>query len=308
MANSPDTQDSQADQQRPAWTVGRLLEWTTNWFREKHVEGGRLSAELLLAHTLGCKKIDLYTRYNQVPSEQQRTVFRELVRSAGQHTPIAYLLGSREFFSLDFEVSPAVLVPRPETEALVQRMIDLCREHPDHKWQILDVGTGSGCIAITIAVYAENAYVLGTDISSAALEVAARNVDRHGLTDRVRLIEVDGVNLPAELVPVGKFDAIVSNPPYIREDQWPDLPLNVRNHEPKTALTLDGSDGLVMYRRLEAEAPGVLKPGGRLLVEIGYDQHEAVREVFASAGGWTYIGSHSNPTDPYERVLEFMLM
>jgi release factor glutamine methyltransferase len=186
-------------------------------------------------------------------------------------------------------------------------MIDLCRERPDRRWHILDVGTGSGCIAITIAAYSKNAAVLGTDISAAALEVAARNVDRHGLTDRVRLIEADGVDLPAELIPEGGFDAIVSNPPYISEDQWPELPPNVRDHEPKLALALDGSDGLVMYRRLAAEAPAVLQPGGRLLVEIGQNQHEAVREIFASPGRWTYIGSHRDPTDPHERVVEFAL-
>jgi len=306
MATDPGRQTPHADGQEPTWTVGRLLEWTTNWFREKHVEGGRLSAELLLAHAMGCKKIDLYTRYDYQPTEQQRTAFRELVRSAGQHTPIAYLLGTREFFSLDFEVSPAVLIPRPETEALAQRMIDLCRKSPDRQWQILDVGTGSGCIAITIAYYAKNASALGADISAPAIEIATRNIDRHGLSDRVRLVEADGVNLPAEYVPAGGFDAIVSNPPYIREDQWAELPPNVRNHEPKLALSMDGSDGLVMYRRLATEASSVLKPGGRMLIEIGYDQDGAVRDVFASAGGWTYIGSHSSPTDPYERVLEFV--
>ena len=287
-----------------AWTVGKLLEWTTQWFDEKEVEGGRLAAELLLAHAMGCQKIELYTQFDSQPAEEQRTRFRELVAQAGEHTPIAYLLGYREFFSLDFEVTPAVLIPRPETEAIVQRMIELCRESPDRLWHILDVGTGSGCIAIAIARYAPNAHLVASDISSEALEVAARNAEKHDVADRVKRVEADGVALPAEVIPEGGFDAIVSNPPYISEEHWPTLPPNVREHEPEIAL-LAGNDGLDMYRHLAAEVPQVLKKQGRLLVEIGFDQHEAVKKVFASTGEWTYIATHRDPTDPHDRVMEF---
>jgi len=287
------------------WTVGRLLEWTTGWFQQRQVEGGRLAAELLLARAMNCRKIDLYTRYEVEATDDQRACFRELVKQAGQHTPIAYLLGTREFFSLEFAVSPAVLVPRPETETLVQRMIDLCRESPDQVWQILDVGTGSGCVAIVVARYAENASFVASDLSADALAVAAVNVERHGLGERVRLVEADGVALPAGFVPPGGFDAIVSNPPYISARDWPHLPPNVRDHEPKIALTIEDSDGLVMYRRFAREAGAVLKPGGRLLVEIGAEQRGPVLAVFASAEGWRHVGTYRDRSDPHDRVLEF---
>ena len=287
------------------WTVGRLIQWTTGWFGQRHVEGGRLAAELLLARAMGCRKIDLYTRYDQEPSPEQRLAFRELVRRAGEHTPIAYLLGRREFFSLDFEVTPAVLVPRPETEALVQRAVDLCRGQPQRRWRLADIGTGSGCIAVAVAKFAPNCTVLATDISAEALQVAARNVDAHGLQDRIRLVEADGCRLPADAVPDGGFDLLVSNPPYISDRGWAALPPHIRDHEPRLALSGSGGDGLEMYRRFAVEAAAILAPDGRLLVEIGHDQRPAVPEVFQAAGGWQFVGAHRDPTDPHDRVLEF---
>lgn len=303
---NPQTGEASATQQ-DVWTVGRLLQWTTGWFQQKQVEGGRLAAELLLARAMKCKKIELYTRYDQEPTEEQRAAFRELVRSAGAHAPIAYLLGFREFFSLEFEVTPAVLIPRPETEALVQRAIDLCREKPEQAWRILDVGTGTGCVAVAIAKYAKNASVVAGDVSSEAAAVARRNVEKHGLCERVQVVEADCTALPEGIVPEGGFDLIVSNPPYISEELYRALPPHIRDHEPKIALALDGSDGIVMYHRLAAEAPAVLCKEGRLLAEIGSGQLESVLEAFEAAGGWSYLGAHRDPTDPHERVVEFLL-
>jgi release factor glutamine methyltransferase len=295
---------SNGNEKSQAWTIGRLLDWTTAWFRERDVEGGRLAAELLLARALGCRKIELYTRFEQEPPEPQRTAFRELVKLAGQHTPIAYLLGSREFFSLEFNVSPAVLIPRPETEALVQRVIDLAREWRERTVHVLDLGTGSGCVAISIAKYASNTQVVAVDVSAEALAVAGSNVERHGLSDRVRLVEADWLALPKEVVPPSGFDVIATNPPYISAAIFEGLPPNVRDHEPQLALT-PGGDGLEMFRKLAADAPAVLAPEGRLLTEIAFDQKDAVVQIFAAAGGWTYVGSHRERTDPHERVLEF---
>lgn len=289
------------------WSVGKLLQWTTQWFNERQVEGGRLAAELLLARALDCKKIELYTRYDTEPSPEQRNAFRELVRQAGDHTPIAYLLGFREFFSLEFAVSPAVLVPRPETEALVQRAIEICRTDPERTWNILDVGTGSGCVAIAIAKYASNAQLVATDISSDALAVAAANAEKHALNGRIRFAEADCAALPHDARPGDGFDLLVSNPPYVSAAAYSELPPNIRCHEPQIALKPPSGDGLEMYRRLARESPSVLKPGGRLLAEIGHDQHAGVLETFASAGPWEYAGSHRNPTDPYDRVVEFIL-
>ncbi len=294
-------------EEQTVWTVGKLLSWTTQWFQQRQVEGGRLAAELLLARAMNCRKIDLYTRYDTQPSDEQRAAFRELVQKAGEHTPIAYLLGSREFFSLEFQVTPAVLIPRPETEALAQRMIDLCRSAPDRQWRILDLGTGSGCVAVAIARYAANASLVASDVSADALAVAQANIERHGLGDRIRTILADGLVLPPDCIPEGGFDAVVSNPPYISEPVYKGLPPNIREHEPRVALVPPGGDGLEMYRRFAAEAPKVLAAGGRLLAEIGHDQLTAVREIFQSTGRWTFIGTHRDKSDPYERVVEFQL-
>ncbi len=294
-------------EQDTVWTVGRLLDWTTTWFHRRQVEGGRLAAELLLARAMDCRKIDLYTRYDTRPTDQQRADFRELVKRAAEHTPTAYLLGTREFFSLAFQVCPAVMVPRPETEVLVQRMIDLCRQSPERTRHVLDVGTGSGCVAIAVARYAPNATVVGSDVSPGALEVAARNVKQHGLGDQVRLVEADCVTIPADLIPEGGFDAVVSNPPYISEEVFATLPPHIRDHEPKLALTIDGGDGLDMYRRFAKEVPAVLREGGGLLVEIGHDQRDEVLRLFEAAGNWTHVGSYRDPSDPCDRMLEFEL-
>jgi release factor glutamine methyltransferase len=301
MDNTPTRQE----QEQEAWTIRRLLTWTTNWFRYKDVEGGRLAAELLLAHALGCAKIQLYTRIDEEPTEAQRAAFRDLVRQAGKHTPIAYLLGHREFFSLDFEVTPAVLIPRPETEALAQRMIAICRERPQETVRILDVGTGTGCVAIAIAHYAPNAQVVAADVSADSLDVAQRNIARHDLTDRVHLAQADGLQLQADTVPDGGFDAIVTNPPYISEDDWQHLPPHIRDYEPKAALVPPGGDGLGMYRAMGAEAHHVLTKAGVLLAEIGEGQLDGVRGIFEAAGDWDFVGSHRNPNDPAERVVEF---
>ncbi|MEP0842893.1 MAG: peptide chain release factor N(5)-glutamine methyltransferase [Phycisphaerae bacterium] len=291
--------------QQAPWTIGRLLAWTTQWFSDRQVEGGRLAAELLLARVLGCKKIELYTRYEQEPTEQQRGAFRELVRRAGEHTPIAYLLGTREFFSLEFKVTPAVLIPRPETEALVERVIGLCRREPKREWRILDVGTGSGCIAVAVARFAPNAQVVATDVSPEALEVAAENAAAHGVAPRVRLVHADLVALPESSRPANGFDCVVSNPPYISEQVFATLPPNVRDHEPRQALVPPGGDGLALFRRLAVEAPGVIAQTGRLLVEVAHDQPSAVKDVFRAAGGWSFSAAHRNRDDPFDRVLEF---
>lgn len=284
------------------WTIGRLLDWTTAWFKEHGVEGGRLAAELLLARALGCRKIELYTRYTDEPTAEQRAAFKELVKQAGAHVPIAYLLGSREFFSLEFDVTPAVLIPRPETEALVQRAIAICRTQPEKVWQVLDLGTGTGCIAAALAKYAKNTMLTASDVSAEALAVAAENITKHGLSDRIRLVEADAATLPADIIPPGGFDLIVTNPPYISDTDWIALPPNVREHEPQRAL-YGGPDGLNFYRRLAAEAGSLLAPGGRLLAEIAAGRLPAVTEVFTTAG-WTFLGSHRDRTDPHERVVE----
>jgi release factor glutamine methyltransferase len=243
------------------WTVGRLLTWTTGWLEARGSESPRLDAEVLLASVRGCPRIALYTAFDTPVPDAERARFRDLVRRRGAGEPVAYLVGSREFFSLPFAVSPAVLVPRPETEGLVVRAIDLCRAAPPGR-RVLDVGTGSGAIAVAIARHVPTARLVATDTSAAAIDVARGNAARHGVAERIEFAVTD-------LVPDGgPWDLIVSNPPYVREDEFDTLPADVRLHEPRSALVA-GPTGVEVVARLVAAAAGALVPGGWLLVEIG---------------------------------------
>ena len=288
------------------WTIARLLQWTQQYLAQKGVDEARLATELLLSHALGCKKIELYTRFETVPPAEKRTAFRELVQAAAEHAPVAYLVGYKEFFSLGFEVTPAVLIPRPETEALVVRGLQLCKERGWTEPRFLDVGAGSGCIAVTLLKHLPAARAVATDISAAALEVARRNAARHGVEDRVTLVEADRLHLGADRVPAGGFDFLVSNPPYIADRDLAGLPRTIRDHEPTLALSA-GPDGLAFYRDFAASAPVLLRPDGAVVVEIGYDQEAAVRDVFLRSGRWTHGGTWRDPGDPHDRVMEFRL-
>ncbi len=245
------------------WTVGRLLTWTTEWLGTKGSESPRIDAEVLLAHVRGCQRIMLYTAYEEVMADEPRSRFRDLVRRRAAGEPVAYLVGNREFFSLSFAVSPAVLVPRPETEALVSRVLDLCRQAAGPK--IVDVGTGSGAIAVTLAKHLPRATITASDLSATALEVAKGNAERHGVANRITFVEADLLDSP-ELA--GPWDVIVSNPPYVREGEFASLPRDVRDHEPREALVA-GPRGVELIERLAVQSAERLAPGGWLVLEAG---------------------------------------
>lgn len=267
------------------WTVRALIQWTTKFLASKGIEAAPREARLLLAHVLGCTPIDVMTRYDEAPSDADRTAYRELIKRRVDGTPVAYLVGSREFFLLNFDVTPAVLIPRPDTETLVVEGLKHLtgRANPT----VLDLCTGSGCVAVSVAHKQRSATVLATDVSLDALEVARRNAAKHGVADRVEFAAGD---LWAA-VPAGRtFDAILTNPPYVAHDEFAELAVDVRDHEPRLALD-GGPDGLAFYRRIAAEAAGFLKPGGVLLAEIGFTQEPAVRELFAAAPGLTTLPS-----------------
>jgi release factor glutamine methyltransferase len=217
------------------WTIGRLLSWTTEFLERHGAENPRLDAEVLLAAARGCRRIDLYVAFDEEPSEEVRTAFRELVRRRADGTPVAYLVGKREFYSLEFEVTPDVLIPRPETELLVVALLDYVKQrhsssiqHPASSIQtIADVGTGSGVLAVCAAKYVPTAHVTAIDISPAALAVARRNAERHGVAGQINFVESD---LFANIPPDERFDAIVSNPPYVSTAEMPALPADVREH------------------------------------------------------------------------------
>lgn len=256
--------------QTEPWTIRRILEWTIGHLTDRKIETPRLDAEILLAHACGCRRIELYTRYDEVLGDQPRGVMRELVKRRAQHEPVAYLVGHREFFSLDFRVTSDVLIPRPDTETLVLELLDLAKSLDAPR--ILDIGTGTGCIAITAAVNLPTATVTAVDISAAALNVAAENAATHKVNDRVTFLESD---LFAALGAESSFDMIASNPPYIAEEEWATLQPDVREHEPRHAL-LAGADGLSVFRPLIAQAVSHLVPGGHLLLEMDTAQADAV--------------------------------
>ncbi|QOJ13816.1 MAG: peptide chain release factor N(5)-glutamine methyltransferase [Planctomycetia bacterium] len=292
-----------------AWTVERLLGWTREHLTRRGIESPRLCAEILLADALRCERIQLYARHDSTPEPDALSRFREVVRRAGEGAPIAYLTGRKEFYSLAFEVNSDVLIPRPETELLVERVIHRARRGEGPIRDIVDVGTGSGCIAIALAKHLPEARLFASDVSGGALAVARRNADKHGVAERVRYREgallnpwtpgrgsADG---DAALPPV--FDVIVSNPPYVATAARDLVARNVLDFEPHLAL-FAGADGLDVIRALIPAAVQRLRPGGRLLLEIGFDQAAAVR-VLLTEGGWLGIETVRD-SNRHERVIE----
>jgi release factor glutamine methyltransferase len=263
------------------WTVGGLLDWTAKFLAKKGSEFPRLDAEVLLAHALGCQRIDLYgIRHGETAPEDVRRAFRELVRRRVEGCPVAYLVGRKEFFSLALEVSPAVLIPRPDTELVVVECLNLAKKMPEP--HILDIGTGSGNIAVAVARQLPRAQVTAVDLSPAALAVAARNAARHGVAERIRFL-VGDLFAP---VPAGeRFDFILSNPPYIAREDLDQLPVGVRDYEPRLALD-GGPGGYAVFDRLVAGARDFLNPGGYLIVEIGAPQEGPARQRITAHGGY----------------------
>ncbi len=255
------------------WTIGRLLQWTAEYLKSHGSESPRLDAEVLLAHALGRTRIALYTAFDEVPADDLRSVFRDLVRRRAEGVPVAYLVGYREFYSLRFQVTADVLIPRPETEHLVVALLDLARARPQASHlEIADVGTGSGIIAICAAKHLPGARVLAIDRSAAALDVARANARSHGVADRVEFAESD---LFAGVPPESRFDLIVSNPPYVARAEFDKLAADVRKHEPRHAL-LAGDRGTEVIECLVPQAVRRLKAGGHLLIEISPMIHDSV--------------------------------
>jgi len=260
------------------WTVLDLLRWTTQHFTERGVETPRLDAECLLAHALGCDRLRLYVDYDRPVDESERTRFRELVRERAQaRVPVALLVGAREFWSLPLRVTRDVLVPRPDTETLVAAALDA---FPDREAEldVLDVGTGSGAVVLAIAHERPKARCTATDISPAALAVAAENATRLGLADRVCFAE----GSLFEPVAGRSFDLVVSNPPYVAERDAAALAPELA-HEPRTAL-FAGHDGTDVLCAFAAQVRDVLKPDAAVLVELDPAQAQAVAAWFAAAG------------------------
>ena len=279
------------DSRSKRWTVAELLRWTEDYFKKLQIPTPRLDAEILLACALGNTRLELYTGYQKLVEPDERTRFRSFVERRARREPVAYITGRREFYSLSLEVTSAVLIPRPETEHLVEVSLAEISKVPvstavDAPVRLLDLCTGSGNVAIAVAVNCPQAQVDAVDVSAQALEVARRNAEAHGVSGRVSFFQGD---LFAALQEgVGRYRAIVSNPPYISGSEYPKLMDDVRLHEPRQAL-LDskspGGDGLGFYRAIARDAGPRLEEGGLLAVEVGEGQAAQVGEIF-SASGW----------------------
>jgi len=269
------------------WTIQKLLNWTTDHFTEKSIDSPRLSAELLLSHVLDMSRIELYTQFDKLVSKQQLDRLHDLVKRAGQHEPIAYLTGKTEFYSLQFDVTPDCMIPRPETELLVERAIEFLRRRTGKQF-ICDLCTGCGCIAIAIAKNFPNADIIATDISDAALDITAQNIEKHKLNERIKLLCGDLFDPLIPQLDISKFDLIVCNPPYVSAAEFESLETNVKAYGPRIALYA-GEDGLDVYRRIVEKVDRFLKPDAALMLEIGYAQGQAVRELLEQVGCFSKI-------------------
>ncbi len=259
------------------WTILKVLQWTTSYFAGKGMAQPRADAEVLLAHVLGVERIQLYLNFEKPLGAGELAKFREFVKRRAAFEPTQYIVGKQEFWSLEFELSPAVLIPRPETEILVEKALALAGEEPA---LVLDIGTGSGAIAVALAHERPQVRVIATDKSFAAIRVARKNALRHGVADRVSFAAMD---LMDALAPEHRFDIVVSNPPYVSETEFLDLAPEIANYEPHGALRGGGAQGLSVVRRILEGFRNILKPGGSLLVEIGHDQAEVLDSEFSGA-------------------------
>ena len=297
------------------WTNRALIAWTKSYFEKKGIENPKLEAEVLLSHATGTSRIELFMNYDDEPTAEGRAAFRELVRRRALGEPVAYLVGVKEFYSIPFAVDSGALIPRPETEQLVLETIehfkkqgwrtgsdgvrrrsaeseengDAPRASEERELKICDVGVGSGCVSVALAKNIPAARVVALDISPEALEIARKNVESLGLSDRVELRQSDlFAAIPADLPEEERFDAIVSNPPYVSESEYATLDPTVRDFEPKIAL-VGGPTGAEIAVELARQAPDRLKLGGRFALELSPTTVEIVADELKKDNRWTGV-------------------
>lgn len=267
---------------KQTWTTRQLLAWTTKHLGQKGIDSPRLSTEMLLSHVLGVDRLKLYMDPDRPASELERATFRELVERAVAHEPVDYLVGKSPFFSMMLEVNPDVLIPRPSTETLVQHVIQHARRTPGfHSPRIADVGTGSGAIAIALAKHIPHSHIVATDISESALETARKNAKSLGVDDRIEFRLGDLL----EPLAGGRFSYLVSNPPYIGDDEWRDVESNVKDYEPELALR-GGHDGLRDLRVLIEKGRPLLNNPGQLVLEAAASHKSQLIKLAKDAAVW----------------------
>ena len=275
------------------WTIREVLDWTAKDFAARGIESARLDAELLVAMALGTDRVGLYLDLDRPLVDPERSAIRPLVARRRDREPVAYILGHRDFYGRRFAVTPDVLIPRPDTETLVEHALQCIPE--DAACQVLDVGTGSGAVAVTLAAERPLALVTATDISDAALTVAASNAGRLEVADRIRFVRANLLSGEEQ------YDVIVSNPPYIARSDMAMLQVEVRDHEPATALEA-GQDGLDVVRALLTAAAPATATGAQMLIEIGAGQAPSVVDFAASHEAWQLVAVYPD-LNRIERVV-----
>jgi len=271
------------------WIVLKVLQWTTEYFKGKGFEQPRADAEVLLAHALGMERVQLYLNYDKPLSPEELAGFRGLVRRRAAYEPTQYITGKQEFWSLDFEVTPAVLIPRPETEVLVEKALEIAGNKPS---LVLDLGTGSGAIAVALAYERSAIRIIAADKSWPAIEIARKNALRNGVAERISFVVMD---LFEAFGSRPLFDLIVSNPPYVSDAELLDLAPEIANYEPRSALRGGGKQGLALIRKILEKFHSHLKPEGSFLMEIGLGQAEILEAGLPSylAGRFEFIEDYS---------------
>lgn len=271
------------------WTIIRLIRWATSYLKAHEIDSPRATGEILLAHALKYKRIDLYLNYDKPLVAEELKTFKTLIKRRVRHEPVAYILGVKEFWSLDLQVTQDVLIPRPETECLVEIALDQLSKNPDSRaLRILDLGTGSGAIVIALASQQPRHDYFASDSSFKAVKLAGENAGRHGLSGMINLFAGDWLSC---LKPnKSGFDMILSNPPYIPSQVIGTLQPEIHQFEPIAAL--DGKqDGLYCFKKLIGSAHNYLKPGGVLILEIGHDQRESIVRIVSESARYDKFNS-----------------
>lgn len=260
------------------WTVRDIIQWGKEFFTNRGIDEARRNIELMVCAVLSIKRIELYTDHDRPLSKEELAQLKSMIQRRVAREPLQYIIGKADFYGHTYSVSPAVLIPRPETELLVERVSRFCNAHPEHRFSCIDIGTGSGCIAISALLHARNTTWVGVDVSAEALVVAVENAKGLGVADRFSTQQVDVLTG----VPVGgPWDIVTMNPPYIAKADVEELDAELKDHEPLHALT-DNADGLSFYHRLAENVQAYVRPGGYIFLEIGHGQNADVENIFQS--------------------------